>query len=500
MEDGAPTAARLRPAAAGHGSPAREARPTPPGADRAPGDLVLGRYALVRIVGRGGAGTVWQAEDRNLGRVVAIKCLPSDGGDRALAEARAAARLGHPTVVGTYGLGTADGCAWLVTEFVAGDTLRRTIAEDTHTDDELLQIGVAVCVALRHAHSRGIVHRDVTPRNILVPVGAFDGADPRQPCRTHVAPAKLADFGIARLKEAPEETRQGRIVGTLSYMAPERLQGATGDESGDLWALGVILHEAFVGEHPAGKPDKASALVRTHADLPSLGPRRPDLPEVVVAAIDRASSAEPADRGTVEELERALRSGLAERGVAVAPVLRESAPRPVVASRPGVARTAPARVRGARPDTSAGPARPGSASRPRSSARPASASRPRSSAGSSAARPPAPRPALLRAAPVAAALGAAVGAAALAALALAGLAVAFLAIGGAAARTGIRPRVAAGVVLLALVAAAAGVVVPAAVAAVGGSGSGAVAAVVAFLLTAATGACLGRMRTPRSIR
>ncbi|WP_169449219.1 serine/threonine-protein kinase [Patulibacter americanus] len=443
-------------------------RPTPPGADRAPGDLVLGRYALVRIVGRGGAGTVWQAEDRNLGRVVAIKCLPSDGGDRALAEARAAARLGHPTVVGTYGLGTADGCAWLVTEFVAGDTLRRTIAEDTHTDDELLQIGVAVCVALRHAHSRGIVHRDVTPRNILVPVGAFDGTDPKQPCRTHVAPAKLADFGIARLKEAPEETRQGRIVGTLSYMAPERLKGATGDESGDLWALGVILHEAFVGEHPAGKPDKASALVRTHTDLPSLGPRRPDLPEGVVAAIDRASSTDAVDRGTVEELERALRSGLAERGVAVAPVLRESAPRPVAGPRPA----GTARPRGSRPVAERAPA----------------------------ARASAPRPALLRAAPAAAALGAAVGPAALAALLLAALAVAFGAVGGPAARTGMRPRVAAGVALLALVAAAAGVVVPVAVAAVGGSGSGAVAAVVAFLLTAATGACLGRMRTPRSIR
>jgi hypothetical protein len=480
MEDGAPTAARLRPA--------REARPTPPGADRAPGDLVLGRYALARIVGRGGAGTVWQAEDRNLGRVVAIKCLPSDGGDRALAEARAAARLGHPTVVGTYGLGTADGCAWLVTEFVAGDTLRRTIAEDTHTDDELLQIGIAVCVALRHAHSRGIVHRDVTPRNILVPVGAFDGTDPKQPCRTHVAPAKLADFGIARLKEAPEESRQGRIVGTLSYMAPERLQGMTGDESGDLWALGVILHEAFVGEHPAGKPDKASALVRTHADLPSLGPRRPDLPAVVVAAIDRASSAEPGERGTVEELERALRSGLAERGVAVAPVLRESAPRPVVAPRPAVARRAPVRGRPAG-EASGNRGRVASASRPRSADR-----------GSSAAGPSVPRPALLRAAPAAAALGALVGPPALAALLVAAVAVAFVAVGGPAARTGIRRRVAAGVALLALVAAAAGVVVPVAVAAVGGSGAGAVAAVAAFLLTAATGACLGRTRTPRSIR
>jgi serine/threonine protein kinase len=221
-------------------------RPTggPAGGDLVPGQLILGRYELRQVLGRGGAGTVWKAEDRQLGRIVAIKCLPNEGSDRALAEARAAARLGHPTVVGTYALGNADGCAWLVTEFVAGDTLRRTIAEDTHDDDELLQIGLALCAALIHAHSRGIVHRDVTPRNVLVPVGAFRGSDPSHPCHPGIAPAKLADFGIARLNDGqePAESAPGRIVGTLSYMAPERLQGAVGDESSDLWALGVVLH------------------------------------------------------------------------------------------------------------------------------------------------------------------------------------------------------------------------------------------------------------------
>jgi serine/threonine protein kinase len=276
MEGAAPTAARLRPV---------------PGADRRPGDVVLGRYSLVRILGRGGSGTVWMAEDQNLGRVVALKCLPGDGDDRALGEARAAARLSHPTVVTTYGIAGAEGCTWLVTEFVAGDTLRRTIKDDTHTDDELLQIGIALCVALRHAHAHGIVHRDVTPRNVLVPADAFardPGPDgrPGSSCHAHVPPAKLADFGIARPVEVHEEVRKGRIVGTLSYMAPERLTGGPGDASGDLWALGVILHEAFVGEHPAG-PDRAGALVRTHAHIPSLRPRRPDLPDGVVAAIDR---------------------------------------------------------------------------------------------------------------------------------------------------------------------------------------------------------------------
>ncbi|MDO9410122.1 serine/threonine-protein kinase, partial [Patulibacter sp.] len=324
MDDAAPTAARLRPLAGG---------------DRRPGDVVLGRYGLVRILGRGGAGTVWMAEDQNLGRLVALKCLPNDGGDRALGEGRAAARLGHPTVVTTYGLASAEGCTWLVTEFVAGDTLRRTIRDDTHTDDELLQIGVALCVALRHAHDHGIVHRDVTPRNVLVPADAFArgvrrGAGPGTACHPHVPPAKLADFGIARATELEEETRRGRIVGTLSYMAPERLTGGQGDEAGDLWALGVILHEAFVGEHPAGKPERADALVRSHAHIPSLRPRRPDLPDGVLDAIDRVVAEDPGARGTVLDLERALRRGLASRGVALSPVLREQSTRDSVAVQP----------------------------------------------------------------------------------------------------------------------------------------------------------------------
>lgn len=305
--------------------PVAPAAATQPQLER--GDVVLGRYELVRIAGRGGAGTVWRADDRELGRPVAVKCLAGDGSERALREARIAAKLNHPAIVSTYGLGNADGCAWLVTELVAGTTLRQIIVEDTHDDDELLEIGVAICAALRHAHQRGIVHRDVTPRNILIPAAAFPGHDRHRPCHPGVAPAKLADFGIARPSGQRIEPEHGRIVGTLSYMAPERLEGAAGDEAGDLWAAAVVLHEALTGEHPAGPPDKAGALVRKHAALPSLRVRRPDLPAVVVRAIDRAAAADPDERGTVEDLEQALRAGLAERHVEVAPILRDAAAR-----------------------------------------------------------------------------------------------------------------------------------------------------------------------------
>ncbi|MGE4425087.1 MAG: serine/threonine-protein kinase [Solirubrobacteraceae bacterium] len=294
-------------------------------ASAVPGDLVLGRYRLRRVLGRGGAGTVWQATDEQLGRDVAIKSLPRERGGRAVEEARAAARLGHPAIVAVYALGRTATATWIVTEFVAGDTLRRTIIEDTHSDVEILEIAVALAAGLQHAHDRGIVHRDVTPRNVLVPAGAF-GDDERRPCRDGVAPAKLADFGIARQAGPPreDEVAPGRIVGTLSYMAPERLEGAVGDATSDVWALGVVLHEALVGEHPAGgagEAPKAGALVREHRDLPSLAGRRPDLDAALIAAIDRACTADPDARGTAAELGDAVRAELRRRGVRVAPAV-----------------------------------------------------------------------------------------------------------------------------------------------------------------------------------
>lgn len=491
MLDAAPSAARLP----GGENPNRPVA----GADRRPGDVVLGRYELVRILGRGGAGTVWMAEDRNLGRPVAVKCLPAEGGERALAEGRAAARLGHPTVVSTYGLGSADGCTWLVTEFVAGDTLRRTIAEDTHTDDELLQIGIALCVALRHAHEHGIVHRDVTPRNVLVPAEAFgrsdeDGSLPGTVSHPHVPPAKLADFGIARPTELHEESREGRIVGTLSYMAPERLTGEPGDETGDLWALGVVLHEAFVGEHPAGKPERAGALVRAHTDLPSLGLRRPDLPEAVVEAIDRSVATDPSARGVVHDLELALRTGLAARGVVISPVLREqhSKEQPVVLARaPWVARerveTWIAGVRGML-------APPPAVVRPTDGmpdlVAPMRVAVPR-------------RTPLGRAAPVVAALGALAGPAIAAALSIALVAGALTALcwgGTPATAPASSRRLAAGIVLMAVATAVGGLLVAPLAGALPGSAATVAGPLLAAGLLVLAGGCPGRLRAPRSIR
>ena len=421
-----------------------------------PGELVLGRYVLVRVLGRGGAGTVWEALDRQLGRPVAVKCLPADGRGKALGEARAAARLGHPAVVSVYALGAAGGHVWLVTELVAGDTLRRTIAEDTHSDEELLQIGVSLCAALRHAHGRGIVHRDVTPRNVLVPHGAFRvDADGGSRCDPGVAPAKLADFGIARLAAAEAApTPPGeppRIVGTLSYMSPERLEGGPGDAAGDLWALAVVLHEALTGEHPAGsatgKP--ASALLVAHRDLPSLGTRRPDLAPDLVAAIDRAAAEDPAARGTVAELEAALQDALDQRGVPVAPAVADP-------SRSLPRRRAP--LAGPPPAVHVHVARP--------------------------------RPALVPAAPLAAAAGAALGATVLPVAAVLGAAAI---VGSRRASAGSHGRrVAAGLLLLALVlAVAAGA---AAVLRAAGAPAGPPLPLVALLLT--TGAVAAR--SPRA--
>lgn len=467
-----PAPSSFAPSATGFAPPAAvpAGRPTP--STLVPGETVLGRYELVRVLGRGGAGTVWQAIDRQLGRPVAIKCLPGDGGERALAEARAAARLGHPAIVSVYALGSAAGCVWLITELVAGDTLRRTIAEDTHTDSELLQIGIALCGALRHAHGRGIVHRDVTPRNVLVPAGAFRGRDEAHPCDPGIPPAKLADFGIARLagraEHRPEDEAPvpGKIVGTLSYMSPERLEGGAGDESGDLWALAVVLHEAFTGEHPGGPPDRASALVRTHAALPSLGRRRPDLSASLVAAIDRACAAAPEERGTVQELEDVLCAELQERGVGVAPAISD-----------------PVRAAG----LGEGPRAAGDAAPPRR--RSAAAAPPRRSQRTAAhgtTYVAHARPALVPLAPIAAAVGAALGPVAIAvAVVLAVLAVLAAARPAAAA---LHRRILAGVVVLSGAAALAAAAVPPVVALAGGPSGGPAAPVLACLAAIAIGA------------
>jgi eukaryotic-like serine/threonine-protein kinase len=269
------------------------------------GRLVLGRYRLERRIGAGGFGAVWLARDEHLGREVAVKTVARSrgeraDGERAQREALAAARLSHPAVVTLYEAGADDENHYLISEVVRGRTLAELIAAGALSDRDVARIGLAVATALAHAHERGVIHRDVKPQNVIVP------DDPEGP----LGVAKLTDFGVALLAGDDPLTRTGDVVGTLAYMAPEQAEGRRVGREADVYALGLVLYEAFAGSHPVRGPGPAATARRLGAVLPSLGRSRRDLPRELVAAVDRCLQPRPQDRGSLADLRRALEAGM----------------------------------------------------------------------------------------------------------------------------------------------------------------------------------------------
>src|SRR4051812_12948404 len=198
---------------------------------------LAGRYRLVRPLGQGGMGRVWLARDEVLHRYVAIKELVTPPGlssdrqremrERSIREARSIARLNHTNVVRIFDVLHADGQPRIVMEFVPSRSLQQVLAEDGPlAPAEAARIGLAVLAALRAAHRAGLLHRDVKPANVLL---AEDGR------------VVLTDFGLAMASDDPSMTQTGAIVGSPSYLAPERaIDGAVGPAA-DLWSLGATL-------------------------------------------------------------------------------------------------------------------------------------------------------------------------------------------------------------------------------------------------------------------
>jgi eukaryotic-like serine/threonine-protein kinase len=268
----------------------------PPGDPEGP--IILERYRLRRRLGTGGFGSVWMARDERLQRDVAVKILPrelvSEG--RFEREAHAAARLSHPGIVTLYEAAADDEGAYLVSELVRGATLQRALAVGRLSDRGIIEVGIAVCDALRHAHAHGVVHRDVKPSNILIPSNS--------PARS-----KLTDFGVARLLGGDTLTRTGDLIGTEAYMAPEQAEGREAGEPADLFSLALVVYEALTGVNPVSLATGGAGARRARRlaqHLPPLRRQRRDLPRELGQAIDLALRPRPRERGTVDSLRAAL--------------------------------------------------------------------------------------------------------------------------------------------------------------------------------------------------
>lgn len=286
----------------------------------------LGHYALVEKIGEGGMGVVWRARDLKLDREVALKVLPEarisdpDWLARLEQEARAAAALSHPNAVAVHAIEEAEGVRFLVFELVHGRSLAELIPPTGLPLERIVGLGAGIAGALAAAHRRGLTHRDLKPRNVMVDES---GA------------ARVLDFGLAAFlpPAAPEASPDSPTRpypplpggGTLCYMAPEQLRGAPPDPSADVWSLGVLLFEMACGKPPfrgATPADLVSAVLL--AEPEPLARSRPDLPPELAAVVSTCLRKDPARRAlSADDVRQALlrlpASEARERKVAVLP-------------------------------------------------------------------------------------------------------------------------------------------------------------------------------------
>ena len=263
--------------------------------------LKLGPYEILAAIGAGGMGEVYRAKDTRLDRTVAIKVLPSHLSEnseikqRFEREARTISSLSHPHICALYDVGSHEGTNYLVMEYLEGETLTQRLSKGPLSTDQLLQYGIEIADALDRAHRQGIIHRDLKPGNIMLTRSG----------------TKLLDFGLAKLQtetashpevsslqtEQRELTREGMILGTMQYMAPEQLEGKTADARTDIFALGTILYEMATGKKAFEGKSQASLIAaileKDPVPMTSLQPMTPPALERLVRA---CLSKNPEDR------------------------------------------------------------------------------------------------------------------------------------------------------------------------------------------------------------
>jgi eukaryotic-like serine/threonine-protein kinase len=262
--------------------------------------LFDGRYRVLRKLGSGGMADVYLAEDEELGRRIAIKVLndrhASDEQfvERFRREAKNAAGLSHPNIVQIYDRGEAEGTYYIAMEFLEGSTLKQAAVDRRPLPvDEAIGYARQILTALRFAHRKGIVHRDIKPHNALID---DDGR------------VKVTDFGIARAGAASQMTEAGSIIGTAQYLSPEQARGGVIDHRSDLYSVGVVLYELLTGTVPFTGDTPVEIAMKHLSQVPEPpSAKRPDLPRALDQVVLRALAKDPDERyGSAEEMDAEL--------------------------------------------------------------------------------------------------------------------------------------------------------------------------------------------------
>jgi eukaryotic-like serine/threonine-protein kinase len=291
------------------------------------GQMLGGRYRLGEQIGAGGMARVYRAEDTRLDRTVAVKILSAQFADdpsfvdRFRREARTAAKLNHPNVVGVYDNGAEDGTNYIVMEYVEGRTLAEFLSGGGRlSPTKSVEVAEAVCTALEYAHERGVVHRDIKPGNIMV---------------THDGLVKVMDFGIARLTTTAETVAQtAAVLGTAAYLSPEQAQGQSVDGRSDIYSLGCVLFELLTGSAPfSGDSAMAVAMKHIHDAPPVASKVNPEITPQMDAVVMKALAKNRDNRYQTasefrEDLERLRRGEL----VSATPIM--ATPTQVIDRRP----------------------------------------------------------------------------------------------------------------------------------------------------------------------
>jgi serine/threonine-protein kinase len=261
--------------------------------------LVDGRYRILRRIGSGGMADVYCAEDSHLGRQVAIKVLhrrfaqDQEFVERFRREAKSAAGLNHPNVVGVFDRGEHEGTYYIAMEFLTGRTLKDIVSEQAPLPQErVIDVGTQILEAAGFAHRHGVIHRDFKPHNVIVDEHGH---------------AKVTDFGIARAG-ASEMTETGSIMGTAQYLSPEQAQGHAVTATSDIYSIGVMLYEMLAGRLPfEGDSAVAIALKHLSEQPPPISQWRPDVHPALEAVVMAALAKDPAQRWqSAEDLAAAL--------------------------------------------------------------------------------------------------------------------------------------------------------------------------------------------------